>query len=39
MKGHLLINPQDDVVSKPFRIPDLIPKVEQLSDLYSIKQL
>ena len=26
----ILISAQDDVVSKPFRIPDLIPKIEQL---------
>ena len=33
----LLTESQDNVVSKPFRIPDLIPKVEQLSDMYSVK--
>lgn len=28
--GSMLTSPQDDVVSKPFRIPELIPKIEQL---------
>ena len=26
---------QDDVVSKPFRIPELVPKIEQLLERYS----
>ena len=25
---------KDDVVSKPFRIPDLIPKIEELMEKY-----
>lgn len=27
---------QDDVISKPFRIPELIPKIEELVAKYSM---
>ncbi len=30
----LTISSQDDVISKPFRIVDLIPKIEDLTERY-----
>jgi DNA-binding response OmpR family regulator len=35
MSSLLIISIQDDVISKPFRIPELIPKIEELVSKYN----
>lgn len=35
LMANYCVNKQDDVISKPFRIPELIPKIEELVAKYN----